>query len=131
MSRCSKTAAILLGICAAFPNAGLGSTSPGAGVGAREEIEYLLTYLGNSGCRFYRNGSWHDAERAKSHLGRKYEYYLKQTETPSADEFIREAASKSSVSGEAYMVSCQGHAPRPSSDWFNEALSRLRASTGR
>ena len=44
----------------------------------RQEISYLLEYLGSSSCRFNRNGTWHGAGRAVAHLNRKYEYLLRK-----------------------------------------------------
>ena len=35
---------------------------------AQREISGLMQALERSGCRFQRNGSWHDAAEAKSHL---------------------------------------------------------------
>jgi hypothetical protein len=35
---------------------------------ARQEIAHLLDYVGQSGCQFNRNGSWHDSKAAREHL---------------------------------------------------------------
>jgi hypothetical protein len=97
----------------------------------RGEIEHLLTYLAQSPCRFQRNGEWYEATRAAQHLRRKYEYYSGRSDAPDADEFIREAATRSSISGKPYRVACDGEPTQVSADWFRAELARLRAgSTG-
>lgn len=90
------------------------------------EIAHLLQVLEQSSCDFYRNGSWHSAERARAHLQRKYEHVSKRKSDLSTEEFIQLAASKSSRSGKAYRVRC-GDAETPSSDWFLSELERLRS----
>ena len=41
-------------------------------VSTSEEIGHLLSSLSSSGCKFYRNGTWHDSEAARAHLEKKY-----------------------------------------------------------
>jgi hypothetical protein len=96
---------------------------------ARAEIEHLLTYLAQSTCRFQRNGEWHEATRAAQHLRRKYEYYNGRSDAPDADEFILEAATRSSLSGKPYHVACDGEPTQASADWFRAELTRLRAGS--
>lgn len=43
-----------------------------------------------------------------------------------AESFIELAASKSSVSGEPYLVACPGAAAQQSELWFKEELVRFR-----
>jgi len=45
---------------------------------ARAEIDALLAALGASGCRFQRNGEWHDANEARVHLQRKLDHLLRR-----------------------------------------------------
>ena len=33
----------------------------------QSEVAHLFTYIENSGCQFYRNGSWHDAPGTRSY----------------------------------------------------------------
>ena len=93
---------------------------------ARDEIEHLLTYLEQSGCEFFRNGEWYGAAKAKDHLNEKYSYLLKKNLIGEAEDFIRLAAAKSSVSGKPYQVRCQGSKPIASEIWLSEELSRYR-----
>lgn len=97
---------------------------------AKKEIEHLIRHLGSSGCQFNRNGSWHASERAVNHLKRKYDYLLKRNLVPSAEAFIKRAASESSVSGKPYLVKCGDAAAVPSAKWLLEELESYRASDG-
>lgn len=92
----------------------------------RDEIEHLLTYLEQSVCEFFRNGEWYGAAKAKDHLNEKYSYLLKKNLIGEAQDFIRLAASKSSVSGKPYQVRCHGSKPIASEIWLSEELSRYR-----
>ena len=69
MKHCLVTASLLMASASALaaPNAT-----------TQREITGLLQALEHSGCRFQRNGSWHEAAEARSHLQRKYDYLLKR-----------------------------------------------------
>lgn len=94
---------------------------------AKTEIAGLMDALSNSGCRFQRNGSWFGAAEARTHLQRKYDYLLKKDKVDSAEQFIERAASRSSMSGRAYRVRCEGD-EEDAGHWFNGRLKRLRNS---
>ncbi len=94
---------------------------------ARGEIEGMLARLATSGCQFKRNGSWHSAVEAQAHLRRKLEHLLERDAVASTEQFIERAASKSSISGQAYQVKCGSRAPVPSSTWLRAELQALRA----
>jgi hypothetical protein len=95
---------------------------------AKQEIDALMGALSTSGCEFQRNGKWHGANEARSHLQRKYDYLLKKNLVGSAEQFIERAASKSSISGRDYRVRCPGQAEQSSASWFQAQLQRLRGS---
>lgn len=95
----------------------------------RNEITHLFSHLESSGCLFYRNGSWHTSSAAVSHLHRKYEYLLKKGLISTAESFVEQAASKSSVSGKPYLVKCGDASPVESAAWFNRELARYRATS--
>ncbi len=97
---------------------------------ARSEIEYLLTRLGTSGCEFFRNGDWYDAERARQHIERKYAWLLKRDLVSSAEQFIERAATQSSRSGEPYLIRCPDRSAVPSAVWLNEELAKYRNGHG-
>lgn len=93
----------------------------------RGEIDALLAALHASNCEFQRNGSWHGATEAKTHLLRKLEAVEKRTTLRNTEQFIEMAASSSSASGQAYQVRCNGTV-QPSAQWFARQLERIRAA---
>lgn len=99
---------------------------PAAAADAQAEIDALIGALATSGCEFQRNGSWHGAARAKAHLQRKYDWLRKRGLADTPELFIERAASRSSTSGQAYRVRCQGRPETTSADWFGARLRELR-----
>ncbi|MFP5391086.1 MAG: DUF5329 domain-containing protein [Gammaproteobacteria bacterium] len=96
---------------------------------ARIEVQYLLDTVGQSGCKFNRNGSWYDAKAARSHLQTKLEYLEKKDLVTTAESFIERGASTSSSSGKAYQIQCPGSPAVDSAKWFREELKRYRLRT--
>jgi hypothetical protein len=95
---------------------------------ANEEVSFLLTTMGGSGCQFYRNGSWYDARAAEAHLRAKYARLAAGTRSVTADVFIDQAATRSSLTGLAYGVRC-GQSPVISSNsWLHDLLTHYRAA---
>jgi hypothetical protein len=97
---------------------------------AQTEINYLLAFVGNSGCGFFRNGGWYDAKQAEAHLRYKYEMLAARDRINTAEDFIEKAATKSSVSAQPYQVRCSGAEAVTSNQWLRDALARYRAHTG-
>ena len=95
---------------------------------AKAEIAKLIAALGESDCRFERNGKWYGPAEAKTHLQRKYEWLNKRDLAATPELFIERAASASSISGRPYHVRCPGQADQASADWFRQRLQRLRAA---
>ena len=93
---------------------------------ARGEIDSLLSRLGNSGCQFKRNGSWHTAAEAQAHLRRKLDYLVDRDAVASAEQFIERAATKSSKSGKAYQMQCGKGASVASGEWLRLQLHAIR-----
>ncbi|VXC66726.1 DUF5329 domain-containing protein [Massilia sp. 9I] len=94
----------------------------------RAEIDGLMARMSDSGCQFERNGSWHNAADARTHLLRKLDYIEGRRETlQSTEQFIDLAASKSSFSGRPYRVKCGSGEALPSRDWLRRELKLLRA----
>ena len=91
----------------------------------QREVAALLDYVGNSHCRFIRNGSEYSGVDAKAHLQSKLKYLEHRDQINSAEEFIARAASTSSFSGKPYKVNCDGK-EQLSADWLTEELLRLR-----
>ncbi len=98
--------------------------APGSRTAA--EVEHLLAYLSASSCHFQRNGEWHDAATAARHLREKYEVMLRRDLITTAESFIERAASRSSMSGQPYLVRCAPAASVPSGNWFGAELRRHR-----
>lgn len=90
------------------------------------EISALLTTLGTSQCQFYRNGSWHNGLEAQSHLQMKYDYLAKRGGIHSVEDFIENAATKSSLSGEQYQVRCPNQEPVKSAKWLADQVHERR-----
>lgn len=92
------------------------------------EISYLLTYIGSSGCDFFRNGSWHDSKQAEDHLRSKYAALSVGGGVDTAEEFIEKTATKSSLSGRPYEVRCGDGDIVGAHDWLMDTLTRFRTS---
>ena len=93
---------------------------------ARAEITYLLGAVEKSGCKFNRNGSWHDARAARKHMEKKFAYLDKKDLAPTTELFIERGAASSSSSGKPYQMQCEGAKPVTSSQWLNTELKRYR-----
>lgn len=91
-----------------------------------QEIAHLLTFVADSGCTYVRNGNQYDATEAREHIERKYDYIRDRIST--TEQFIKYAATESSISGQPYTVICSGQ-EEPSADWLNRELDRYRATT--
>ncbi len=104
--------------------AGYATAEPDAETEA--EIERLLQQVAGSGCEFQRNGRDHDAASAAQHLRLKLHNgsrYVNSTE-----QFIDRLATRSSWSGKAYTVTCEGNT-QPSGEWLHTLLEQQRSAT--
>jgi hypothetical protein len=99
------------------------ATPPAA---AAIEVTYLLGLIEQSGCEFFRNGTWYDAQRAQAHLRAKYDMLTATGQIKTAEDFIEKAASNSSMSGQPYQIRCGGGAAMTTRQWFSAALARYR-----
>ncbi len=88
-----------------------------------KEIDHLLVYISDSPCQFIRNGKAYDAAEARSHIQKKYDYLRSRIKT--TEDFIRYAASQSSMSGKPYRIRC-GDETMLCADWLREELERYR-----
>jgi hypothetical protein len=69
----------------------------------KAKIELLIKSISDlKGASFFRNGSSHSAKEAAEHLKKKWKYAEDDIET--AAQFIEKLASKSSISGKAYII---------------------------
>jgi hypothetical protein len=92
---------------------------------APPEIEYLLTTMGQSDCRFIRNGKTYDAGDAEDHLRMKY--WRGKRYASSAEEFIDNLASRSSMSRKPYLIACEGAEQVETGPWLHELLDEYRS----
>ena len=92
------------------------------------EIDALLARLQTSSCEFNRNGSWHSAAEAKAHLQFKLEYLQARNTIQSTEQFIDLAATRSSMSGQPYLVKCPNAVPVESRPWLLLQLQSIRAA---
>jgi len=97
---------------------------------ARAEIDALLSRLQFSSCEFNRNGSWHTAAEAKAHLLGKLDYLEGRNAIQSTEQFIEQAASRSSMSGQPYLVKCPNAVPVQSGPWLRLQLQTIRFAGG-
>ena len=65
----------------------------------------------------------YDAKEARSHIERKYNYIRKRIS--STEQFIRYAATESSMSGRKYHAVCNGNTIT-SQEWLTRELKRYR-----
>jgi len=63
-------------------------------------------------------------------LLRKLDYLEKSASAKTAEEFIALAASKSSITGQAYLVQCAKQAPLASAAWLQQQLQEVRSADG-
>ncbi len=117
-------------LLAALPLAAAAQPAPAVPPRAQAEIEHLFGYISASSCRFERNGSWHDMAAARQHVNMKFEYLRDRGEIDSAEAFIDNAASKSSLSGKDYQVQCGASQAIPSRTWLRDELARFRGHAG-
>ena len=92
---------------------------------AQHEIAALLAFVGQSHCSFIRNGKSYAAAQAQSHLEDKLHALLRMDKVNTAEDFIDRAGTQSSLSGEPYLVDCDGR-QQTSATWLKDELQRLR-----
>ncbi len=88
------------------------------------EVDHLLDFIRNSGCIINRNGTDHAAEKGISHIENKYDYF--RDDIYSTEDFIELSATKSTMSGDYYMVRCPGMGIIRTKDWLLIELKRYR-----
>ena len=87
-----------------------------------------MSRLESSACEFDRNGTWHTAAQARSHLLRKLKYLEDRGAVQTTEQFIELAASGSSMTGEPYLVKCGNAAAVRSATWLSAQLQAMRAA---
>ncbi len=90
----------------------------------QEEIDHLLNYIETSDCTFIRNNNSYVPNKAVKHIQKKYNYLKKRIKT--TEDFIKGAATESSMSGKPYMIICAGK-EMATADYLRLELQRYRA----
>jgi hypothetical protein len=103
-----------------FSGSGTASVAPATQL----EIEHLLNFIRNSSCIIDRNGKTYAADKAISHIEKKYAYFEDDIET--TEDFIELSASKSTMSGKYYMVRCGDGEQIRTREWLMQELKGLR-----
>ncbi len=80
---------------------------------------------------FYRNGTWSDAHAAEAHLREKYSFLAATDRISTTTDFIEKVATKSSLSGEDYVVRCKAQTAVASGPWLVRTLERHRMQSER
>lgn len=96
---------------------------------AQREIALLLDKISGSSCSFNRNGSWYTAVEARRHIERKRDWLVERGMLESAEQFIAQAASESSLSGRPYLMKCGQDEPKRCSEWLHVELQRIRQTS--
>jgi len=98
------------------------------------KINQLLDRIEKSGAVFMRNGSEHSAVKAKEHLiykmkmARKMFFFFGPEKKISVKQFIDDIASKSSTTGEEYMIKLKDKdQPEKVGTWLNEQLKEIES----
>jgi hypothetical protein len=118
----SKTIALLIAfflICALPPSA---FATPSTDESAA--IDHLITFVRESKLEFIRNGVSYNSADAAEHLSLKYGQAKDRLST--ADEFIDNVASKSSLSGKPYLIVFADGTQASAGDWLHEELKKYR-----
>jgi hypothetical protein len=101
-----------------------GSVTASVSPATQLEIEHLLNFIRNSSCIIDRNGKTYAGVKAISHIEKKYAYFEDEIET--TEDFIELSASKSTMSGKYYMVSCGDEEQIRTREWLMQELKGLR-----
>ena len=92
----------------------------------KAEIKHLFKFIKNSACSMNRNGNVHPTEKAITHIQTKYDYYRDDIKT--TEDFIALSATKSTMSGEYYTVTCLNNKTIKTKDWLLAELRRYRTT---
>ncbi len=89
------------------------------------EVVHLLDFVRNSNCAINRNGTNHVGEKAVKHIENKYDYF--RDDIKSTEDFIKYSASKSTMTGKYYMVTCADKKAVKTQKWLLDELGRYRS----
>ncbi len=91
-----------------------------------QKINALITYVSNLGdAKFIRNGDVHNAKKAAEHLRMKRDKAGSSIKT--ALQFIDKVATKSSISGDYYLIKYANGTSKKNCDVLKEELKRIES----
>lgn len=102
------------------------ASTPAICASPKEEIQHLLSAIGDSGCTFIRNRKQHTATEAEAHLAMKYK--RAGSRVKDAEVFIDRLPSESSWTGKPYVIQCGGNL-MPGGEWLAAELEKFRATS--
>lgn len=102
------------------------SVSDNPGAMERAKIDYLIELVRQSPYTFIRNGVTHSGPRSATHL--LWKYHRQVSKVDSAQKFIDEIATRSSLSGELYLVKLDGQKTYPLRDLLYNEFNRLKVA---
>ncbi len=88
----------------------------------------MLRAIGTSGCEFVRGSSAYNAAQAQDHLQQKLDHLNARDLLKTTEDFIARAATRSSMTGQAYAIRCAGMPQQTSEDWLKARLKTLRVA---
>jgi len=90
------------------------------------EVNHLMNFVKTSDCVLNRNGTDHLGEKSVAHIQKKYDYF--RDKINSTENFIQFSATKSTMSGKYYTVTCPGQETVLAQDWLLQELARYRST---
>jgi hypothetical protein len=90
----------------------------------KKEIDHLLAYIEKSNCMYIRENHEHSAADAVKHISLKYRHYYNEITT--TEDFIELSASRSSLTGRAYLVRCGETEAIKARPWLLAELNTFR-----
>lgn len=113
-----------LAFVVAFLGFGVGAFSQPKTITEEQKIVQLIAYIEHlPNAKFVRNGSSYSAKEAADHLRKKYNYAKDDIKT--AQQFIDQLASKSSMSGKAYTIEFADGKVITSGDLLRKKLAEI------
>lgn len=107
------------------PQAVVTSNTSKSNLSESQKIEQLIICLrGLEGAAFIRNGSKHTPAEAAEHLQSKWKKHGAKIKT--AEDFIEHLATKSSMSGDVYMIRYPDGRQVPTAELLHKELEKLK-----
>jgi len=90
----------------------------------KRRIEFLISSVEQMDATFIRNSTEYSADQAAKHLQTKLKYVVSKADlnTFTAEDFIEQAASKSSLTGKAYQIQFKTGEIVAARDWLLHQL---------